>query len=251
LRWNASIFQTTSTDDILFVGTTTSAGFFTNFGKTRRRGVELGLSGSAGRLEWNAAYSYVRASFESNACIVSQNNSSRGTSAQCSPEDPGSPGTFLGDDLIAVGPGDRIPGVPEHGLKLALAYQATEGLKLGADIVAFSSQYVRGNENNRHQAGTSEDLNGNTRTFLGSGKAAGYALVNLRGRYHLGRGWEVFARINNLFDRRYASAGALGENPFDSAGRFQTDSNAWTRESFFAPGAPRSGWIGLRYRFKS
>ena len=39
------VFQTTNSDDILFVGTTTSAGFFTNFGKTRRRGVELGLAG--------------------------------------------------------------------------------------------------------------------------------------------------------------------------------------------------------------
>jgi outer membrane receptor protein involved in Fe transport len=247
VRWNAGVFQTTNTDDILFVGTTTSAGFFTNFGKTRRRGVELGLEGSTGRLQWSGAYSFVRASFESRACIVSENNSSRGTSPECSPAD--SAGTFLGDDLIAVSPGDRIPGIPEHSLKLALDYQATERMQLGADLVAFSSQYVRGNENNRHGAGAAQDLNGDTRTFLGSGKSAGYALVHLRARYNLCKGWELFARINNLFDKRYSTAGALAENPFDGGGQFQTNSDDWTRETFFAPGAPRAGWIGLRHRF--
>jgi len=250
VRWNAGLFQTTNTDDILFVGTTTSAGFFSNFGKTRRRGLELGMSGSAGALQWNAAYSLVRASFESPACIVSENNSSRGSSPECSPEDPGNPGTFLGDDLIAVRPGERIPGIPEHSIKLAFGYPLAERLSIGADFVAFSSQYVRGNENNQHQAGTAEDLNGEARTFLGPGKAAGYALVNLRARYDLMQGWELFGRINNLFDRRYATAGQLAANPFDSTGRFQTNSEDWARDTFFAPGAPRAGWIGLRYRFR-
>ena len=251
VRWNAGLFQTTSTDDILFVGTTTSAGFFTNFGKTRRRGVEVGVSGASAGVQWSAAYSLVRATFESSACIVSENNSSRGTSPECSPEDPGSPGTFLGDDLIAVGAGDRIPGIPEHSLKLTLSLPVAERLHLGADLMVFSSQYVRGNENNRHQAGTAQDLNGDTRTFLGSGKVAGYAVANLRARYDLLQGWELFARINNLFDRRYATAGALAENPFDSSGQFQTDSGDWTRETFIAPGAPRAGWIGVRYRLKT
>lgn len=249
VRWNAGLFQTTSTDDILFVGTTTSAGYFTNFGTTRRRGLELGLSGASGGATWSAAYSFVRATFASGACIVSENNSSRGTSAQCSPEDPAAPGNFLGDDLIAVRPGDRMPGIPEHSFKFALGWKAGGAWRVGADLIAFSGQYVRGNENNLHQAGTFQDLNGDARTFLGPGRLPGYAVVNLHARRSFGGGWELFGRINNLFDRGYASAGALAENPFDAAGRFQTDSAVWTRETFSAPGAPRSGWIGLRYRF--
>jgi len=250
-RWNAGVFQTTNTNDILFVGTTTSAGFFTNFGKTRREGAELGVSGSSGALRWSAGYSFVRATFESSACIVSENNSSRGTSPACSPEDPANAGTFLGDDLIAVSPGNRIPGIPEHTFKLTLAYEPAAAWMIGADIVAFSDQFVRGNENNAHQPGTAMDLNGEDRTFQGSGKAAGYMVVNLYGRYAFARDWELFARINNLFDRKYASAGQLGENPFNAAGQFQTDSGAWTRETFFAPGAPLSAWIGIRYKFGS
>ena len=182
---------------------------------------------------------------------MSENNSSRGTSAECSPEDPGSPGTFVGDDLIAVRPGDRIPGIPEHSFKLALSHRTTERLRLGADLIAFSSQFVRGDENNQHQAGTAQALNGEARTFLGSGTLGGYALVNLRAQYDLSGGWELFARINNLFDRRFATAGQLGENPFGASGQFQTNSDDWTRDTFFAPGAPRAGWIGVRYRFKA
>ena len=247
--WNAGLFQVTNTNDILFVGTTTSAGYFTNFGKTRRRGLELGLSGAAGRWQWSASYSLVRATFQSSACIVSENNSSRGTSTECSPEDPGSPGTFLGDDLIAVRSGDRLPNIPEQSFKLVVNFSPVPSWRIGAEVIAYSSQFVRGNENNQHQAGTFTDLNGDTRTFLGSGKASGYGIVNLSTQYRFGRGWEIFARLVNLFDKQYYSAGALAENPFDAAGTFQTDSSLWTRETFYAPGAPRAGWVGVRYRF--
>ena len=72
MRWNAGAFRTVNSDDILFVGTTTSAGYFTNFGKTRRQGLELGLSGNHGPLEWGASYSYIRATFQSSACIKPQ-----------------------------------------------------------------------------------------------------------------------------------------------------------------------------------
>ncbi len=246
--WNAGVFQTANRDDILFVGTTTSAGFFRNFGKTRRRGVELGASGALGRVQWRAAYSQVRATYQSGACIVSENNSSRGTSTSCSSEDPSTPGTFLGDDLIEVRPGDRIPGIPAHSFKLALDAQAGERLRIGVDVQAYSSQYARGNENNRHQPGMSQDLNGNARNFLGSGKVPGYVVVNLSARADLSGGWELIGKLNNAFNLRYFTAGALAENPFDSAGIFRTDSDSWSRETFYSPGAPRAGWIGLRFR---
>ena len=64
----------------------------------------------------------------------------------------------------------------------------------------------------------------------------------------VGAGWQAFARINNLFDRRYASGGALAENPF-VGGSFQANSDHWRRESFVAPGAPRAAWVGVRYSF--
>ncbi len=249
IRWNAGLFQATNSNDILFVGTTTSAGFFTNFGKTRRQGLELGASGTNGPLEWGASYSYLRATFESNACIVSANNSTRGTSPACSPQDPRAPGVRVGDDLIAVTPGARMPGIPAQSLKLNASYAVNERWRVGLQFVAYSSIFVRGNENNRHEPGTATDLNGVTRTFLGPGDAGGYGVLNLSTRYALTPDLELFARFANVLDKQYATAGALAENPFNAAGQFETDPEAWQRETFYAPGAPRAAWIGLRYRF--
>ena len=58
----------------------------------------------------------------------------------------------------------------------------------------------------------------------------------------------MFAKVNNVFDKHYATAGALAENPF-VGGNLQTNPDDWRRETFVAPGAPRSAWLGVRYVF--
>ncbi len=51
IGWNAGVFYATNQDDILFVASTqTGFGYFKNFGSTRRRGIELGISGRRGRV---------------------------------------------------------------------------------------------------------------------------------------------------------------------------------------------------------
>ena len=240
MRWNAGAFRTVNSDDILFVGTSTSAGYFTNFGKTLRQGLEFSHDGRLRRVDWYASHTWLQASFRSQACILAENNSTRGTAPECTGGGQ--------DDEILVRKGDRLPGLPEHGVKLGLAWRATDQLRLGADLQAFSSQLLRGNENNSHRPGTYTDAGGTTRTFDGPGKVGGYAVLNVNAEMGLGAGWQAFARINNLFDRRYASGGALAENPF-VGGSFQANSDHWRRESFVAPGAPRAAWVGVRYSF--
>ena len=241
VEWSAGAFRTDSTDDILFVGTSTSAGYFTNFGKTRRQGAELGLAAQQGRFDWRVNYSYLLATFQSEACLLAENNSSRGQSAACTAGGQ--------DDEILVKKGNRMPGLPNHSLKLSLSWRATDALRLGADLQAFSSQYARGNENNEHQSGSATDQFGNSRDFSGAGRVPGYAILNLNGNFDLGAGWEFFGRVNNLFDKRYGTVAALAENPFDSNGAFQNNSDNWKHETFIAPGAPRAAWVGVRYRF--
>ncbi|UCV12803.1 TonB-dependent receptor [Dechloromonas denitrificans] len=240
IGWNAGVYRSVSSDDIIFVGTSTSAGYFTNFGKTQRQGLELGLNGRQNRVDWFANYSYLHATFQSGACLLAENNSTRGTAPECTAGGQ--------DDEIRVRKGDRLPGLPTHSAKLGLNWRATDWLRLGGDVQAFSGQYARGNENNQHQSGTFTDALGNTRTFDGPGKTAGYAILNLNGEARLGGGWQMFAKVNNVFDKRYATAAALAENPF-AGGSFQIDSGNWRRETFVAPGAPRAAWIGLRYAF--
>lgn len=229
ISWDAGLFHSRNHDDIIFVGTGggSSQGFFTNFGKTQRQGIELSATAGYGRVNWRASYGFIRATYESSACLIAESNSSAGSNPACAA------------DEILVTAGNRMPGIPEHSLKLGLDYRVGDNWTLSADMLAYSSQYVRGNENNAHAASGATD----------PGKLSGYEIFNVGARGKLGAGWEGFIRINNLFDKKYASAGALGENPFDANGVFQTDSDNWSDETFQGPGAPRSAWIGVRYQF--
>lgn len=229
LRWNASAFRTTNQDDLLFISNGLAAGYFSNFGRTLRQGVELSVQQQMGTLTWGVSYSYLRATFESSACIVAEANSTAETSAACT-----------GDDEIEVKPGDRLPGLPAHTLKLAADLQATPGWNVGAQVRAQSRQYLRGNENNAHQADGVD--------FTGTGRVPGFAVLDLTTRWKLRPGWEVFAKVSNLFDRRYATGGLLGENAFDASGALQAPAD-WRQEQFVAPGAPRAAWVGLRVQF--
>jgi iron complex outermembrane receptor protein len=240
ISWNAGVYRTLSRDDILFVGTSTSAGYFTNFGKTRRQGLELGLNGRQRSVDWFANYSYLHATFQSDACVLAENNSSRGSTAECTAGGQ--------DDEILINKGKHLPGLPSHSAKFGLSWKASNWLRIGGDLQAFSGQYARGNENNQHQSGSATDAFGNTRTFDGPGKTPGYAILNLNAEARLSANLQIFGKINNVFDKHYATAAALAENPFAN-GSFQIDSGDWRRETFVAPGAPRAAWIGLRYSF--
>ncbi len=219
LKWGATFFRTTSYDDILFVSSSASSGFFTNFGRTRRQGLEAALERAQGRLAWGLNYSLVDATYQSSALLLSQANS-----------------TADANGNIEVSSGDRIPGIPRHHLNAFANYDLTDRLSVGANAVAVSRQFARGNDNNRHQA---DGVN-----FLGPGEIAGYKLLNLNSVWKLEKNLQLFAKINNVFDRRYATAGALRQNFFP--GGSLAPLGAQTNETFYAPGAPRGIWIGIQ-----
>ncbi len=219
LKWNATVFRTLSYDDILFVSSSASSGFFTNFGKTRRQGLDAALESRRERLSWALNYSLIDATYQSEALLFSQANSSADVN---------------GD--IQVSPGDRIPGIPRHHLNALASYELTGATRVGAGVVAVSRQFARGNDNNRHQP---DGVN-----FLGPGEIPGYALLNLTLDHKLAPAVELFARISNVFDRRYATTGALRQNFFP--GGALAAPGAQTNETFTAPGAPRALWVGIR-----
>lgn len=229
LRWNASLFRTLNRDDLLFVSNGLAAGYFTNFGRTLRQGIELGLSRQHGPLGWSVSYSHLRATYESSACIVAEGNSSAESSPACT-----------GEGEIEVRPGNRIPGLPQHSLKFAGDWQPAPGWSVGTQLRAYSGQYLRGNENNQHQ--------GDGVDFNGSGRIGGFAVVDLTASWKPADGIELFGKIGNLFDRRYATGGLLGRNAF-AADRTLLAPVNWRHEPFVAPAAPRAGWIGARLQF--
>lgn len=222
--YTASLYRTENTDDIQFIAAnSTGAGYFSNVGKTRRQGVDFGVNGETGKFRWYAGYSYIKATYQSAFSIANEVNSSA--------LDTDGDGE---EDTILVKKGDKIPGIPRHQLKLRGEWQALPQWSIGTNILVFSSQYSHGNENNEHQGA--------------GGKVGGYTVVNLDSRYRLGNtGWQVFAKVNNVFDKKYHTGGMLGETFFTANGTFMGGDDEFS--ALVAPGAPRAAWIGVRYEF--
>jgi outer membrane receptor protein involved in Fe transport len=174
--WNASLFRTTTSDDILFIssGPLTNTGHFQNVGDTRRQGLELAASGVRNAVRWGVAYSFVSARFETPLTLSSPNH----------------PDAENGE--IAVPDGSRIPGVPQHNFKLNLS--GTFGrLSIGGNLLVESGQYLRGDEANLLPT------------------VDGFSLVNLSASYALARHVAFTARVANVFDSEYSTFGLLGE----------------------------------------
>ena len=229
IAWTASAYRTVNHDDIQFISTNTTnnMGYFDNIGRTRRQGVDLGLSGTFNKLSWNAGYSFINATYQSSIDLMSGVNSSLQTAG--------------GVDYIRVNKGDQLANIPEHALKLRLQYEATNNWTIGTTVNAFSDVFARGNENNNHQANT-----GDANFVQESGKISGYTVVNLDTRYKIGNGgWQVFAKATNIFNKKYSTGGMLGENWFENG----TIAGEDEPSLMLMPGAPRAGWIGVRYEF--
>src|SRR5258708_18372841 len=149
LRWNGTLLRTMSYDDILFVSSSASSGFFTNFGKTRGQGLEAALERPEGKFSWALNYGLIDATYQSSALLFSQANSTADSN---------------GD--IQGSPGNRIPGIPRHHLNAAANDDLTDGTTVVAGALGVSRQFPRANANNRPQPYAVN--------FLGPGEIARY-----------------------------------------------------------------------------
>lgn len=221
-QWNLGIFRGDNSDEILFVANSAATGYFKNFGKTRREGVEFGVSSKLDRLRFGFDYTYLQATYQTQDSLNSGSNS--GADA---------------DGIITVNPGDRIPLIPQQMLKARADYQFLPNLSAGLNMIAMGSSFVRGNENNTHAP--------DGVTSFGSGSVPGYAVFGLSGSYKPSKKFKLFVNISNLFNREYMTAGQLGPYAITPAGGF-SNSNT-TSTTFYSPGAPRTLWMAARYEF--
>ncbi|MES2019380.1 MAG: TonB-dependent receptor [Pseudomonadota bacterium] len=200
-RMSLSLYRTVNRDDILFLSAGTShQGYFANFGRTRHQGVDASANVKRGSLALRASYSYLDAVYDTDGVL------------------------FSGARNVPIRRGTRIAGLPAHTLKLGADWQVTSNFKLGSDAQITSSMSTQGNEDE----------------LIAHWRVGGHALLNLRASWEPAPRWELYARVNNLSDRRYESFGAVARNQFAADA-----SNA----RFVAPGAPRSVAFGLRYRY--
>ena len=226
LSWSADVFHTVNRNDIQFVATAINAGYFDNVGDTRRQGLDLAIGGRQGPFSWHATYSFVDATYQSSFLVSAASNS-----------------TADADGNIVVRPGDRIPLIPRHTGRLVLDYQLSPRWDVGGSAIAASGSYLHGNENNANQAG---GTNAGGAYIEGTGWIAGYLVVNLQTTYRLSKRLEFFARLANLLDRDYATAGFLTSNSFTPSGALIPNPANWPNENAVSPGEPRAVWAGLR-----
>ena len=198
LAWSAGYFRTDVHDDIHAVATSLNAGYFQNIGGTRRKGVELNARYAGQRLSAYASYSYIEATFLSAFDLPSASNPFLDAS---------------GD--IHVRPGDSLPGIPKHRLKLGADYEVRRGWGAGVSFTWLSGQVYRGDESNQ------------------LAPLAGHAVVNLHSTLNLTPRISLFVMVDNALNARYATFGVLGD-----------PTGVW------APGVPADG-VGVNPRFQS
>ena len=215
-HYRAAVFRTDLADDIQFISAGTgaiNAGYFQNVGKTRRQGFEVTGGADFAPFRFVARYGFLAATFQSAFEERSPNNVTANVN---------------GD--IDVVPGNSIPLMPRHTVRVRGDWEQGP-VAIGASVLAVSSQYSRGNENNADR----------------SGKVRGFAIATVDASWQLNPEWLVFARIDNLFNRAYENFGILGTNYFRGPGSSFATGVAGP-EPFRSPAAPAGVWIGLQYR---
>lgn len=209
-RWHVGLFRTTNQDDILFQttgGVLSNQGFFTNAADTQRLGLDVYLTGIVKNWRWFTNYSYLHATFEDP--FVSSS--------------PSHPAAVNGVLRVAIG--DRIPGIPEHNLKLGASYQFSERISSSIDMLLNSGQYLRGDE-----ANLDDEIDS-------------YSVVNVALNYQLSDHLSFTAEIKNLLDKNYETFGLYGE-----AAEVLKELKA-EETRFLSPGAPRMFLLRLKLRW--
>jgi iron complex outermembrane receptor protein len=206
LSWSFGLFRTINSDDIMSIRSDiTGRGFFQNVGGTRRQGIEASANYTADRWSAFVAYSLIDARFLDTIVLASPNN------------------PMAVDGNIIVTPGNRIPSIPLHRLKLGADVSVTDAWKVGFDLIAASGQYMVGDESN---------LNA---------QIPGHWIANLRTSYKFSERVEAFGLVQNLFNQRYYTFGTFfdtGAIPFLGL----------TDPRTLGPGAPLAAYAGLRVK---
>ncbi len=213
LGWKLGGFRATSSDDILAIPSPVLQGFgyFQNVGSTRRQGIEAQVTLQSKALQVYASYALVDARFL-DALKVGSNS------------------PFADENgNIQILPGNRIPGIPRNRIKAGIDYSITDAFKVGGDAQFFSDQYFVGDGSNQAQ------------------RLPSYTVFNVHTSYQINRTFQVYGRIDNIFDNRYATYGTF----FDTGAvpNFTNGGAPFTDPRSVSPARPRAFYAGLKATF--
>ncbi len=213
LGWKLGAFRAKNTDDILAIPSPELQGFgyFQNVGSTRRQGIEAEINLKSSTLQLYASYAFVDARFL-DALQVGSNSPFR--------DDNGN---------VQILPGNQVPAVPRHRIKAGIDYSITDALKVGGDALFVSSQYFVGDESNQ------------------APKLPSYAVFNVHASYQIDKTFQIYGRVDNIFDNRYATYGTF----FDTTAvpNFANGGAPFTDPRSLSPARPRAFYAGLKATF--
>ena len=213
LGWKIGAFRATNHDDILAIPSPELQGFgyFQNVGRTRRQGIEAQVNLTSKTMQLYASYALVDARFLDSLQV-------------------GSNSPFADDDgNVQILPGNRIPAIPRNRVKVGIDYSVTDAFKVGGDALFVGSQYFVGDESNQ------------------AARLPGYAVFNLHTSYQINKTFQIYARVNNVFDNRYSVYGTFFE--MDDIPNFANGGAPFTDARSVSPARPRAVYAGLRATF--
>jgi len=212
LGWKVGAFRATNADDILAIPSPLQGfGYFQNAGRTRRQGIEAQVNLTSKTLQLYASYALVDARFLDTLQV-------------------GSHSPFANaDGNVQIVPGNRIPAIPRNRVKFGIDYSVTDAFKVGGDALFVGSQYFVGDESNQ------------------AARLPGYSVFNLHASYQINKTFQIYGRVDNILDNRYATYGTFfdtGDVPnFANGGAPFTDARS------VSPARPRAFYAGLKATF--
>jgi len=215
--WDLSIYRTNSENDIYGISTTIASGFFQNVGSTRREGGDLDLTYQTGRVSAYLQYSYLKATFRSAFLEPAPANPFQDANGN-----------------IQVNVGDELPLIPKSRVKLGADVKVLPHWSAGGTVSYIGPSFYRGDEANLNP------------------ELPGYTVASLRTSFQFSRHLQIFANIQNVFDRRYSTYGIFGDPtgvgaPGVPAGGESGDPDVDPR--FQSPAMPRAYFGGVKISF--
>jgi len=180
LEASANVYSTRVRDDIFFIASSVTGGYFQNIGGTRRNGLELALQWTApSGLRVYANYGYTVATYQTTAVLATTRDPAGET----------------------VRPGDVLPLVPDHRANAGISFPVTgratccrPSIRAGIDARYVGRQWLRGDEANA------------TRRLSEYAVADASLTIDWRE-------FELRGMVRNVLDRRYVSFGTYAPNP--------------------------------------
>ena len=102
-------------------------------------------------------------------------------------------------------------------------------MKIGGDALLVTSQFFAGDDSNQ------------------AIRLPGYSVFNLHASYQINETYQLFGRVDNVFDKRYSTFGTFFET--GDIPNFANNGDPFTNSRTVTPARPRAFYAGLKAKW--